>query len=108
MAAVTVTDEQLERLLSKSKFESTKLGSKTCVMLCTLPNGFEIIESSACVDPAKYDQKEGEKYCRERIKNRLWELEGYLLQERYYASTDHENIQNLVIIVVCKWTQAYL
>lgn len=90
-----VTNEQIERLLSKSKFESTKLGTKTAVMVCTLPNGFEICESSACVDPAEYNQEEGDKYCRERIKNRLWELEGYLLQERLFVSceTESENVK---------------
>lgn len=87
----TVTDETIERLLSKAKFESKKMGTKTCVMVCTLPDGFEICESSACVDPKNYNQELGEKYCRERIKNRLWELEGYLLQHSLYCSVDREN-----------------
>jgi hydroxymethylpyrimidine/phosphomethylpyrimidine kinase len=86
----TVTQEQIDNLFSKCKIEATKLGTKTTVMVVTLPNGFELCESSSCVDPVNYNQELGESICKERIKNKIWELEGYLLQHRLYASTDHE------------------
>ena len=49
-----------------------------------LPNGFQVgYGESACVDPANYNQADGEKYSKERCVqatiNKLWELEGYLL-----------------------------
>lgn len=87
----TVTQEQIDYLFSQCKFDSKKLGSKTCVVVATLPNGFEICESAAPVDPANYNQEVGENIAKEHIKERLWELEGYLLQHRLFASTDHEN-----------------
>jgi len=86
----TVTPEQIDYLFSQCKFESAKLGKKTCVVVAILPNGFEICGTGSCVDPNKYDQKIGEEIAKEQIKNKLWELEGYILQRRLYDSTDHE------------------
>ncbi|MBQ3410703.1 MAG: hypothetical protein IJH30_02980, partial [Bacillus sp. (in: Bacteria)] len=42
--------------------------------------GFILTESSACVDPTNYDVKIGIQCCKERIVNKIWELEGYRLQ----------------------------
>lgn len=39
-----------------------------------------ITESSACVDPKNFDATIGVQICKERIKNKIWELEGYRLQ----------------------------
>jgi len=75
-----ITNEQISALVDASKFTGTKLGEKTTVLLARLPNGFELAETSACVDPANYDQTIGEAICKERIVNRLWQLEGYRLQ----------------------------
>ena len=53
---------------------------KCTVVACKLPSGFVLVESSACVSPENYDQELGESICRDRIINKLWELEGYRLQ----------------------------
>ena len=58
--------------------ESTRLGNHT-VVLVKLRNGFTLIEESACVDPANYDQELGEKYAVEKAKKRVWNLLGFLL-----------------------------
>ena len=58
--------------------ESTRLGNHT-VVLVKLRNGFTLIEESACVDPANYDQAIGEKYALEKAKKRVWNLLGFLL-----------------------------
>ncbi len=83
--ANTVTSTQIEAVLHGSSFQDKKMGEKTTVVCCTLPNGFEITESSACVDPANYDHAIGVKICLDRIKNRVWQLEGYLLQSKLSA-----------------------
>lgn len=52
-----------------------------CTLVCVkLENGFVLTESSACVDPANYNEEIGKEICFERIKNKIWELEGYRLQ----------------------------
>ncbi len=64
-------------------FESTKIGDKTTVVRATLKNGFEIVETSACVDKANYDQELGTKICMKRIEDKVWELLGFLLQTAF-------------------------
>lgn len=58
--------------------ESTRLGNHT-VVLVRLRNGFTLIEESACVDPANYDQAIGEKYALEKAKKHVWNHLGFLL-----------------------------
>ncbi len=57
-----------------------KMGEKTTLVQATLKNDFVIIESSSCVDPGNYDQECGKKLCVEKIKSKIWELLGFLLQ----------------------------
>ncbi len=82
----TITQEDINTILDASKFESLKMGKKTTVVCCTLPNGFTICESSSCVDPVNYNHSLGEQICRERIANKVWELEGYVLQNSLMAN----------------------
>ena len=76
----TVTQEQIDELFSKSEKRIERYWNKCTVMTIQLPNGFTLVEHSACVDPANYDEKVGLKICEEKLKNKLWELEGYRLQ----------------------------
>lgn len=56
------------------------MGEKNTVVRATLVNGFEIVESSACVDPANYDESLGAEICMGKIKDKVWFLLGFLLQ----------------------------
>ena len=60
--------------------DTKTMGDRTTVVMCTLRNGFIITESSSCVDPANYSQKIGEDICMGKIKDKIWELLGFLLQ----------------------------
>ena len=59
------------------------IGTKTTLVRVELLNGFEIVESSSCVDAANYDEIMGKEICLKRIKNKVWELLGFLLQTAY-------------------------
>jgi hypothetical protein len=76
----TISAEEIQELLDKSQFEIRTVLGKCTVVACQLPNGFIIVESSACVDPKNYNEKMGAEICFKRIENKLWELEGYVLQ----------------------------
>lgn len=76
----SITQAQIDAILKESTFEYEKMGEKTTVLLCRLPNGFELVESSACVDPANYSSIQGIEICKKRIAQKLWFLEGYRLQ----------------------------
>jgi len=82
MSEVKVTKEHVQALIAASHVEDVKLGEKSTVVSVTLPNGFVIIQSSSCVDPANYDHEVGKKICLERVEDKVWELEGYLLQSK--------------------------
>lgn len=60
--------------------EVSTLGDKVTVVRATLRNGFELVESIACVSPENYDEKLGAKICMEKIKDKVWFLLGFLLQ----------------------------
>lgn len=83
MSNVKVTKEQIDTILSASKIEGLKIGEKTTVVCATLPSGFEIVESSSCVDPANYDHEIGKQICMKRIEDKMWMLEGYCLQSSF-------------------------
>ncbi|HDR7795325.1 TPA: hypothetical protein QCY19_003996 [Bacillus luti] len=82
---VTVTPGQVERIISNSNIVVETVLGKCTVVTAELPNGFIIVEHSACVDPANYNEKIGKEICLERIRNKIWELEGYKLQSQVSA-----------------------
>ncbi len=76
--------EKIEKLMAEADINVTTFFGKTTVVAAQFPNGFVITESSSCVDPRAYDEEEGKQICLKRIKERLWEMEGYFLQEQEY------------------------
>lgn len=80
MSEIRVTEEQIDAIMEKTVFEIKTVGEKTTILIAKLPNGFVIVESSSCVDPKNYNQDFGVKFCKERIRDKLWMLEGYFLQ----------------------------
>ena len=77
-AAPSISAEMVERFIDHH--ETVTMGGKTTVVRAVLKNGFEIVESSSCVSAENYDEKLGEEICMERIRNKIWELLGFLLQ----------------------------
>lgn len=61
----------------------SKVGEKTTVVRVVLKNGFEIVESSACVDAANYCEEIGIDVCMKKIKDRIWGYLGFLLQTAF-------------------------
>ena len=62
----------------------TKMPSGKC-LICelTLRNGFTVRGEAACVSPVNFDQQVGEKVSYANAREKIWLLEGYLLQERH-------------------------
>ena len=59
------------------------IGDKTTLVRAILVNGFEIVESTGCVDKDNYDEQIGAEICLEKIKDKIWNLLGFLLQTAY-------------------------
>ena len=82
MTETTVTQGRIDNIIARAELQDMKMGAKTTVVQAVLPNGFTITETSSCVDPENYDHEVGKNIAINRIKGRLWELEGYLLQSK--------------------------
>ena len=76
----TVSQEQIDKILNDANKSENVIFDKCLVVTVKLKNGFIIVESSACVDVKNFDITIGREICYDRIKNKLWELEGYKLQ----------------------------
>lgn len=82
MSDIKVTPEQIAEIIKNSEIQDIKVGTKTTLVICALPNDFVIVESSSCVDPENYDHEIGKKICMKKIEDKIWELEGYVLQSK--------------------------
>jgi len=60
--------------------------STTTVCQLTLKNGFTVTGTSACIDPLEFNKAIGEKVAWENALDKVWELEGYLLQQRRHEA----------------------
>ena len=82
--APTVTKEVIEDIILNSEVKIETVYDKCTVVTVKLPNGFIISESSACVSPENYNESLGYEICMQKIKSKVWELEGYVLQKKIY------------------------
>lgn len=76
--APSVSQEMVDSFILETWTQT--LGDKTTVVRAMLKNGFEIVESSACVSAENYDEDMGKEICMEKIKDKVWFLLGFLLQ----------------------------
>jgi hypothetical protein len=59
-------------------------GTTLTVCALTLANGFTVTGQSAAASPANFDAELGRKIARADARDRIWQLEGYLLRERLH------------------------
>jgi len=56
-------------------------GTTVTVACLQLRNGFTVIGESACADPANFNEDMGRKIAYDNARNKIWQLEGYLLRQ---------------------------
>jgi Phage protein (N4 Gp49/phage Sf6 gene 66) family len=59
-------------------------GTTLTVCCLTLANGFTVTGQSAAASPANFDKEIGRKIARADARDKIWQLEGYLLRERLH------------------------
>ena len=59
-------------------------GSQLTVCCLTLQNGFTVTGESACVSPENFNAEIGQKIAKENARNKIWQLEGYLLKDKLH------------------------
>lgn len=66
MSDIKITKERIDALLSEADIRTLTLFGKCTVVTAKMKNGFVLTADSACVDPANYDKRTGERICLEQ------------------------------------------
>lgn len=78
-----ITPEHIDRIIRGETF--TVLPScKVMVCELTLWNGFSVRGEAAVVSVENFDYEVGKRVSRNNARTKIWELEGYLLQQRLF------------------------
>lgn len=83
--APRLTPELIDSVIVGETF--TVLPEGKC-MICelTLKNGFTVRGEAAVVSKQNFNAEVGRRVSREDARNKIWRLEGYLLQQRLYEN----------------------
>lgn len=83
-----VTKEQIENKIVRVEYR--RLTDKITHCTITMKNGFQVTGESAVVDPKNYDRKIGMDIAFKNAFDKLWTVEGYLLQEKLHMKQEFE------------------
>lgn len=87
LTAPRLTPLGIARVIKKETF--TMLPSmKVLVCELTLENGYTVRGEAAVVSPENFDLEIGQMVSRENARRKVWELEGYLLQQKLYEKAN--------------------
>lgn len=80
-----LTPDKIDAVIVSETFTVLPSGK---VMVCelTLRNGFTVRGDAATVSKENFDEEVGRKVSRENARSKVWELEGYLLQQMLYEA----------------------
>lgn len=91
-------DEEYDYILDimdNSEYAAFKVFDNCVVVACKLPNGFVVVESSACVDPDDYDENVAIENCIDRIESKIITMEAYKrCDEMNLFEEDYEDEDN--------------
>lgn len=74
-----LTKDFIEGKIVDEEYFFTK---KLAICVLTLQNGYQVTGEAGVVNPADFDEKIGKQIAKERAIDKVWMLEGYLLQEK--------------------------
>lgn len=81
--APRISPAHIDSVIVEESFTTLPSGK---VMICelTLRNGFTVRGEAAVVSRANFNEEIGQRISKENARNKVWELEGYLLQEKLH------------------------
>lgn len=65
-------------------------GTTITICLLTLRNGYGVVGESACASSSNFDIEAGRMVARDKAREKIWALEGYLLRERLFQAAQSE------------------
>lgn len=96
MSKITVTEQEVKDNMKDVVCRTeVEFGKPVTYVTVRMKNGFTLRESTACVDPANYDENVGRQICLEKIEDKVWMLLGYALQDKL-ANEKTELVNRLI------------
>jgi hypothetical protein len=86
LTAPRLTPEWIDSVIKGQTFTVLPSG-RTMVCEMELKNGFTVLGVSSCVSKENFNQEIGEKISRENARDKIWELEGYLLKQHLHDAS---------------------
>lgn len=83
LTAPRITPDGIDAKIAGEHYHHFAGTTMTVCCLMTM-NGFAVIGQSAAASPENFDAEIGRKVARADARDKLWQLEGYLLRERLY------------------------
>lgn len=80
-----VTKEEVDANMKNVSCETRVVfGKKVTFVSVRMCNGFLLHESSSCLNPDDYDEEVGKECCLSAIREKVWQLLGFVHQERWF------------------------
>ena len=90
LTAPRVTPDRLEEVIVSEQYHVFPESTFTACLL-KLANGYTVLGESACASPENFNAELGRKIARNNAKNKIWQLEGYLLKQQLHDECKPEN-----------------
>lgn len=84
--APRITPQHIDDCIVSETFNNLPNG-RTTVCQLTLRNGYTVEGISSCVSIENFNQEIGNKISNENARNKIWELEGYLLRQKLFEAS---------------------
>lgn len=85
MTQFKLTPQDLENKISGVEYQ--RFGSTGMLAVITLENGYTVTGESGCIDPAIFNEEIGQKVAYENAFNKLWQILGYGVKQKWYEET---------------------
>lgn len=81
--APRLTPQDIDNVIDKEYYYRQPETTLTiCILI--LKNGFIVTGESAAASPENFNREIGEKIARENARDKIWQLEGYLLKDKLF------------------------
>ena len=80
-----ITPEIIDQSIASTQYHVFP-GTTTTVCLLKLINGFTGVGESACASVENFDEELGRKIAFDNARNKIWQLEGYLLRQTLFEA----------------------
>lgn len=85
LTAPRLTPDHIESVIVSEQYHVFE-GTTFTTCLLELKNGYSVLGESACASPENFNAELGQKIARDNAKNKIWQLEGYLLKESLHSA----------------------